>query len=168
MEQIKPINLYSLAFSDKQGNMIVKEEFDITFGLDSDCEKFIQDRYKYWKELLGRELLILPNKQETLTEIEVRNILRLVAKWRGVTLQAVMSGSHKRQVVEVRRQTMAIARRRKLGPSSIGRALKTSHDLVIYHYQKFVDYYETDQAYRDGFDEMENFIYSTLFGLPEK
>jgi len=161
----KPISLNGLRFSDKRGNFIVSEDHFLTFKNIPLLEKFIHDRLQYWKTILEMDnLQVMQDQSETLGEIEVNKIMRLVANGLGYDFALALTKTNKREAVEVRRLTIKICLERKMRVTSISRALGMPHDLIIYHRNKFKDLCESDKKYHDKYIEIEDYVFSTLYG----
>lgn len=161
----KPISLNGLRFSDRRGKFIVSEDHFLTFRDMSELELFISTRRKFWEETLKiEELTIMPFKTETLEEIAVYKIMKLVAKELGIPIDEVLAKNSKREVVEVRRITIKLCSERNMKVTVIARAMGMGHDLVIYHQNQFKRFCEVEKGYEEKYLEIENSVFSTLFG----
>ena len=154
----KPLSLNSITFSDSKGNAVITEDYYITFSGDEAMEKFIQDRYRYWKELLTMDLVIAQDSCETLVELDVRKTLRLLCKCFKVDYKGARSKSRETKYVEVRRFTMVICRKRSTNLSVIGKSLGLDHSNIVHHLHKFDSLFETEQNVRDDFKKAEDYI----------
>ena len=159
----KPKILYGLAFSDKQGNSIVNEEINITFYVDAHLEKKIQERYEYWKEFTGMDLVIAEDSADVMHEVEVGKVLRLVAAYKKVPFKMIRDKSSKRVAVEVRRQTMMICFGRNMSNGTISRAMHIKHDMVTYHMNEFNKLASSDKKYKEDFKAVEEYVLSELY-----
>lgn len=155
----KPLSLNGITFSDSKGIMVLTEDYYITFGGDEVMERFIQDRYKYWKELLNMDLVIAQDSCETLVELDVRKTLRLLCRCFKVDYRGARSDSRETKYVEVRRITMVICRKRGTNLSVIAKALRLKqHGTVSHHIDKFWALHETESKERADFIEAEKYI----------
>ena len=154
----KPVSLESLKFSDKSGNLIVDEGYMLTFGNDELAEKYIQKRYKYWQKILGIDLVIAPNMNETLYEIEVVKVLKLVARFFNIPYRILTSKSRKREYVDARRIAINICKARNVQDSVISRVAKMDHSTVVFHKKKFIELCETDKKFIKMFDDADEFV----------
>ena len=136
------------------------EEYFLTFSDSDDAETFIQQRYRYWRELLDKELKIDQSVNETISEIEARKIFRLTANWFG--LKNIMSKTRRPQNVEARRTAIAICLGRKIGPAELERCVGIDHSTIVHHRKKWENYMETERAYRERYDEIEEYVLSKL------
>ena len=98
----RPVTLNSIKFSDKQGNLIVDEGCILTFGNEDHAERYIQKRYKFWLKTLGVEIVIAPDMNETLHEIEVVRVFKLVARYYNILYRHMTSKSRKTELAEAR------------------------------------------------------------------
>ena len=162
-KDIRPLSLNGLRFSDIRGNFVVSEDHFITFRDKETLERYINQRHRYWKGLLKMELQFMPDSSETLAEIEVYKVLKLVSAKLGVPIERAISSS-KHDAVEVRRLTIKICTERKVRVGTIAKGLGIAHDLVVYHKKQFNNYIETDQAYKEKYIEIEDFVFSTMYG----
>lgn len=159
----RPISLNGLRFSDDRGKFVVSEDHFLTFRNRETLERFINNRHAFWQDLLNMKLQFMQDASETLAEIEVYKVLRLVAKSLGIPIETALSESTK-DAVEARRLAIKICVERKVRIGSIAKGLGMAHDLVIYHKNRFNDYYKTNKSYRDKYIEVENFVFSTMYG----
>ncbi len=160
----KPISLNSLTFSDTKGNPIIVKDYFTTFhGEDADVhlENFIQDEYLYMQLVLKRtpeNLKLAQDSGETLDELEVRKTVRLIAKYRGVDYKGVTSRSRKTEYIEVRRMAIALCVERNTRITTIAKAMKLHHANVIHHRDTFKNLCETEQKYKDEFEEASDYV----------
>ena len=99
----RPVSLNSLSFTNSEGTIIVREDYFLQFENEEYAEVFIQSRYKFWKDLDDMKLSINIDMNETLAEIQIKSVLRLVSKYLGFRYRDVISKSQKRYFVEARR-----------------------------------------------------------------
>ena len=161
--KIKHISLNGLRFSDERGNFVCAEDYFLTFRNKEMLEKFLNKKHKEFEEILGMKLVFAQESAETLAEIEVYNILKMVAKKLGVSLEAAQNESTK-DAVEVRRFTIKICIERHVRIGVIAKSLNMAHDLVIYHRNKLDNIFEVDKKYNDRYIEIEDYVFSTLYG----
>jgi len=140
----RPLSLNGLRFSDDRGKFVVGEDHFITFRDKETLERYINDRLRFWQLVLDMELQFMQDCSETLEEIEVYKVLKLVASKLGVPFDKAISDSTK-DAVDVRRLTIKICSERKVRVTSIAKGLGISHDLVIYHRKKFADLCYSDK-----------------------
>ena len=159
----KPISLNGLKFSNDRGKFVVAEDHFLTFRDKEALEKFINSRHKFWQELLDMKLTFMEDSQETLAEIEVYKVLKLVALKLGVPIEKAMNESTK-DAVEARRLTIKLCIDKQVRIGIIGKALCMPHDLVIHHKKQFNNYHKTSNAYRDQFIEIDDYVFSTMYG----
>ena len=138
------------------------ENYAIQFTDFDDLERFIEDRFKYFKELLDKELFMAPDYNETLTEIEVKNVLRITAKHCGILYRSAISRSRKRELVDVRRMAINYCRFRKISFVAIANALGLNHSTVMHHELTHNNLMSTDERYSDRYKDVFNAIESKL------
>lgn len=158
----RPVTLNSLVFSDTKGNMVVKEEYLIAFDNYSSMELFIQDRYKYFKSVLNKELVMAPDNNETLKESEIKKVLELVCKFRGVNHLRAASRSRKDDYIECRRIAINICYDRHMQKTTIGKAYKLSHSNVLHHINKLNALCEVDRKYAIEYEKADEYVTSKL------
>lgn len=156
--EIKPVALNSLKFSDKKGNLIVDEGYMLTFGSDEHAEEFIQKRYKYWKKILNIDLVIAPNMNETIHEIEVVKVFKLTARYFNIPYRIMTSKSRRKDLIEARRVAINICKARGVQDSIISRVSKLDHSTIVYHKKKFLDLIEYDKQFVKTFDDVDEYI----------
>ena len=160
----RPISLNSLVFSDKKGNSIVTEDYDMTFANLTYCELFIQERYRYWRDVLGIDLVIAEDKNETMKEIETQKVLEIVCERMGVDYLKARSKSQKREFVESRRFAMAISFGRKVNKSTIAKALGLDHATVLHHLKQLHNLCEFDRDEKKQFIDLEDYVLISMNG----
>jgi G:T-mismatch repair DNA endonuclease (very short patch repair protein) len=160
----RPVTLHGISFCTTSGKPVVTESDSYTFCDYEHMEKYIQARRKFWANLFGRNLSISANSQETISEKQVVDILRLVCKKTGVDFKTARTDYRGRTVVEARRITMAICNNRKLAKRTIGKALRTDHSNTIYHINQLQNLCDTDREYRRQFLDIEDYVLIELGG----
>jgi len=160
----RPISLNSLVFSDKKGKSIVTEDYNLTFDNLTYCELFIQDRYRYWKDVFGIELVIAEDKNETMKEIETLKVLEMVCERIGVDYMKARSKSQRHDVVDARRLAMNISFNRKVNKSTIGKALGLDHTTVIHHIKELSNLCQYDREEKKRFIDLEDYVMINLNG----
>lgn len=151
-------------FSDKKGNSIVTEDYNLTFSNHNYCELFIQERYRYWKSVLGIELSIAEDSNDTLKEVETLKVLELVCEEIGVDYLHARSKSQKSEFVEARRFAINISWGRKVNKSTIGRALGIGHDTIIYHIKELTNLCKYDAIYRKQYLDLSESVMAIMNG----
>lgn len=161
MNEIKPITLRSLIFSDEKGVEKVRQYYDIEFSDETIAEIFIQNQYKYFTELYGK-LVFRQQSFDTLTELEIKQVLKLVSKFFKLQYRDVKSRSRKPEFVEARRMAAMICIKRKKSRSAIYEFLGIDHSNLAHHEKQFRNYCTTDPEYVKTYDECEEYVLSKL------
>ena len=160
----KPINLFDIRFYDKDGNKIVREEYNIIFGSHDKAELFIGDRKRYWSELFGIELVIEPRQNETIEEIEIQKVFKLTAKKMGISERYVFHKTRSASIIDVRRVAIAICLEFGLSVSIIGHAIGFNHTTIIHHRKKFIGFCQHEPGYEDRYIQIKDYVLSKLNG----
>ena len=158
----KPITLNGLTFSDSKGNPIVVENHFITFYDVYDLEAFIQDRFKYYRGLIGREMAMAPDMNETLFTIEVNKVFKLTAQYFHLTYGQLFGKSRKGEIIEARRMAMAICYNRKVQKTVIAKSINMNHATIIHHLKVFENLIETDKSVYETYLGLEEFVLTQL------
>ena len=164
----RPVSLNSLVFSNSKGEGIVTEDYHLTFSSHKHCELFIQERYRYWTDLLGIKLVIAEDKNETLEEIETLKVLEMVCERLGVDYMQARSKSQKSEVIDARRLTMNISFNRKVNKSTIAKALGLDHSTVIHHIKQLANLCKFDREEKKRFIDLEDWVLINLNGHETK
>lgn len=159
------ISLNSLKFSDSKGKFILKEDYLITFSNDEALEKFIQSRYKYWCEVLGIKLTIAPDKIQTLHEIEIKKVFKLVARYCGVLYSDMTGPSRKREYIDAKRIAINICLQRGVKKWTIAKAIQIHHATVLHHQRAFADLVTFDKKLMTKYNLIEEFVFENMNGL---
>lgn len=159
----KPISLNSLRFSDERGNFVVTEYYGLTFNNHETTEIFVQARHKYWTDLLQKKLVFAKDDNETLEEIEINKVAKLMAKHLKISYRTMIA-SQKRSCVEARQFIIHICSDRKVKQSTIGVMLGYKRNTINYHLRKSLDLIETNKEYRERYYEAEDYILSKING----
>ena len=162
MLKSKPRSLNCLKFSDTGGSPVVTESHAITFYRMQDLEWFIQKRYLFWKELTGIDLVIAQDDNETLKDLEVERVVRLVAEYFKLSYTDMIGKSRKTKIVEARRFVVAICRGRKVQVDIIGNELRKDHSTVTHHMKKFKAFMENDHKYNARYNDIEEYVLTKL------
>ena len=160
----KPVNLVDIRFSDKGGKLIVREEYNLIFNSYEIAEVFIQDRTKYWKELLKMDLVIAPYQNDTIEEIEIQKVFKLTAKAMGISSRYVLHKTRSDSIIEVRRIAIAICLDYGLSEAIIGKAISKDRTTIIHHRDKFYGFCENEPGYEDRFTEIKDKVKKKLGG----
>ena len=160
----KPINLLSITFTDQYGEMVVKEEYSVTFNDVSNAEKFIQQRHTYWQELLSMRLFMSPRQNETIDTIEIQKIFKLVSKHFNISPGNIFRRVRNPNVIEARRFGVAICTYLTLKPQTISDAIGFDRTNIIYHRNKFDGIYEVDIKYREKYERVKDAVLTELNG----
>lgn len=158
----KPITLNALTFANKKGEPIIIENHYITFFNVDDLEIFIQDRFKYYRGLIGREMVCAPDMNETLFTIEVNKVFKLTAKYFHLTYGQLFGKTRKTEIVEARRMAIVICLNRKVQKTVIAQAIGKNHATIIHHEKVFNNLIETDKSYYSVFLDLEEYVLSGL------
>ncbi len=158
----KPRRLNSLKFENKEGIVLVSEDTSVQFTYLEDLEKHLQSRLKYWEETLGTILLMTPDHNETLTDIEIRNIIRMFCKKLGLPIKSVISKSRKTELVEARRMIINYCLFRKMLKTVIASNLGMTHCNVLHHELTHSNLMDTDKIYNATYKTIFNHIDSKL------
>ena len=110
------------------------------------------------QKILGIDLVIAPNMNETLYEIEVVKVLKLVARFFNIPYRILTSKSRKREYVDARRIAINICKARNVQDSVISRVAKMDHSTVVFHKKKFIELCETDKKFIKMFDDADEFV----------
>jgi hypothetical protein len=160
----KPVVLSHITYSNRDGEMIVREEFGLTFGSHETAEVFIQSRHKYWQELLNHDLFMAPQQNETLEDLEIIKLFKLTAKYYGVQQKYIFKRTRIPKVIEARRIASAICTDLALSPAVIGHAIGFDRTNVIHHLNKFDGYYETEPGYKEKYHEIKEAVLNDMNG----
>jgi len=160
----KPINLLNITFTDQYGEMVVKEEYSVTFNDVSNAEKFIQQRHTYWQELLSMRLFMSPRQNETIDTIEIQKIFKLVSKHFNISPGNIFRRVRNPNVIEARRFGVAICTYLTLKPQTISDAIGFDRTNIIYHRNKFDGIYEVDIKYREKYERVKDAVLTELNG----
>jgi hypothetical protein len=160
----KSILLNSLAFSDKFGEMILREEYNLTFKSHDDVEKFIQSRYIYWKELLGKDMNISPMHNETIEEVEIQKIFKLTASAMGLAQSHIFRRTRITDIVEARRYAIAICVDLGMSITVIGKSAGFDHATIGHHRDKFYDLCDVDKGYEAKYLKIKDEVLTELTG----
>ena len=158
----KPVALSNIIFSNRDGDMVVREEYGLTFDSHETTEVFIQERFKYWKELLKVDLFMSPRSNETLGDIEIIKVFKLTAKHSGLNPKYVFKRNNSPNVVEVRRIASAICYDLSLSAATIGHASGFDRTNIIYHLKKFDNFYENEVGYKEKYEEIKKSVLNEL------
>lgn len=159
----KPITLSSLTFSNDRGEFIVRKDYFMEFKDEAQAEIFIQAEFKYFTSLYGK-ITFAHNMNDTLTEIQIKSVLRLVSSFLGLRYRDVISKSQKREFVEARRFAVMICIDKGKTRESIYEFLKIDHSTVVHHVKQFRNLTSTDPSYRNKYDECLEFVSISLNG----
>ena len=158
----RPIALNSIKFSDPEGNLVINEGCMLTFGSGDLAEKFIQKRHKYWKKTLEMELVIAPDMNETLHEIEVVKVFKLVARHYNILYRELTSKSRRMELVEGRRIAINICKERKVQDAVIARVMKMDHSNIVHHKKKFKALCQTEKSLVKRYTECEEYVMGVM------
>jgi hypothetical protein len=158
----KPVSLNSLKFSNSNGEMIVSEGYMLTFGNSDLAEKFIQHRYKYWKKRLNMDLVIAPNMNETINELEVVKVFKLTARHFNILYRYIMSKGRRKEYVEARRIAINICKGRHVQDAVISRVTKMDHSTIVHHKKRFKELIESEKGYVEMFSDCEEYVLERL------
>ena len=159
-----PIIITELIFSDQRGEMILKEEYHITFNSPDDVERFIQSRYIYWKDLLHKEMTISPRHNETIEEVEIQRIFKLTASEFGLSQSHIFRKTRIAPIIEARRFAIGICVDLGLSVSAIGKAAGLYHATIIHHRNKFFDLCDTEKGYEERYGKIKDAVLSQIKG----
>lgn len=167
----RPVALNSLRFSDSDGNILVSEEYSIEFQNEVLANIYISKRHEYWQEIFNINLVVAPNMNETLWDIEIKSVIKLVARFFHISVRQLMNRRRMKENIEPRRFVVALCRERKKGYSMIARYLgyilkngDPDHATCVYHYKKHRDLYDTDREYRKRYEQCETYVYRIIGG----
>ena len=158
----RPVTLNSIKFSDTEGNLIVDEGCILTFGNGDHAERYIQKRYKFWSKTLGVPIVIAPDMNETLHEIEVVKVFKLVARFYNILYKHLVSKSRKSELVEARRIAINICKERKVQDAVICRVMKINHSTVVHHKKRFKVLCENEPKLVRTYTDCEEFVMETM------
>jgi len=162
------ISLNSLRFSDKKGNLVVREDYNLIFRDSDYAEIFIQSRMDFWTELYSMNLVLAPDMNETLQEIEIKKVFKLISKFCKVPYKYVAGDSRKRIHTDPRKFGIIWLRFRKIGPSAIAHCIGVDHSTVSYHYKEGLKYMETDSNFNDKYYEIDEHLAKILTGKQDE
>ena len=154
----RPIALNSLKFSDKNGELIVIDGAMMTFGSQELAEVYIQKRYKFWKKTFGMDLLIAPDNNQTLHEMEVVRVFKLTAKYYNILYRRLMSKSREKELVEARRIAINICKARGVQDAVISRVMGINHATIVHHKKKFKDLCVFDKKLLETFEKCDEYV----------
>jgi len=162
MKEEKPINLNSLVFSDEKGIEVFRKDYFMEFKILENAIIFLDAEHKYFEEVYKRKLVFSEDMNETLTEIEIKRVLRLVAKFLKLRYGDVISKSQKRELVDARRYAVMICISRGKTRSSIYEYLKIDHSTVTHHIKQFRNHCSAYPKYRETYEECFEYVISQL------
>jgi hypothetical protein len=160
----KPIIVNNITFSDRFGQMILKEEYNITFKSSGDVEKFIQSRYEYWKELLGKDMTIAHHQNETLEDVEIQKLFKTTASVMGLAQSHIFRRTRITEIVEARRHAIAICTDLGKTVTTIARAIGFNHATIGHHRDKFFDLCDIDKGYEASYLKIKDSVLTELNG----
>ncbi len=163
----RPITLNSLIFSDMKGNRFITETHMITFEdpdtAAEDAQTFISQRLSFMqKEYPHREIVIAPDMNETMTELEVKKVFKLTAVHFGITYEQIANGGGKNKFVEPRRVAINICKERKVQDYNIQNAIGIAHTMIVYHKREFNNLMTTNKSYAEKYLEAEEYVLTKL------
>ena len=161
----KSIVLNGITFYHSQGHSVVTEGCSLTFYTYREMELYINDRKRYWSELLNLELTISPDNHETLMEKDVLRVLELVCDYMKVSYKRAMSKYRGGKYVEARRVAIGICHRRKVQGVTIAAILDLNHTSITYHVKTLTDLCSVDAPYRKLFLDIEDYVMDNISGL---
>lgn len=164
MNKQKPVALNGISFYHKNGNHIVTEGMNLTFFNYEKMEKYISERKRYWSELLGEELVMSPDSNETLMMADVLRVLKLVCVKSDTPFVKANSKYRGGREVEARRFTIAICARRNMQITTIAKGIGQDHSNVTHHIKTHDNLCFTDTSYNQRFLEIDDYVLSKLNG----
>lgn len=164
----KSLALNGITFYHAQGHSVVTEGCAITFYTYKEMELYINDRKRYWSELLNLELTISPDNHETLMEKDVLRVLELVCEYMKVDYTRAVSKYRGGKYVEARRVAIGICHRRKVQGVTIADILDLNHTSITYHVKTLTDICSIDAPYRKMFLDVEAYVMDNISGLFEE
>ena len=162
MEDKKPISLNSLVFSDTKGNRVFRKDYFMEFETLDYATKYIESQNKKYSDLFGMKLVFREDMNETLTEMEIKRVLRLVAKFLNLRYRDVISKSQKRELVDARRYAVMICIARGKTRSSIYEFLHINHSTIPHHIKQFKNHYSAYPKYKANYDECFEYVMTNI------
>lgn len=160
----KPVTLLNLIFFNKKGEFILNETISITFGKYEYMQIEIEERRKYWSEKFDMELTVNPDSQDTLTKSEAESVLIYVCKFLNVDFKLASTKMQDGDYIEARRYAINICKYRKMGNSSIGKALNLNHATIFYHIKKHEGFLKSEIGYAERYDKILDYVMSNVGG----
>jgi len=161
----KYVSLNSLKFSDSKGKFLVREDYFLVFENDELAEKFIQERHRYWSGLYGVDIMMAPNKNEVITELDIKKVFRHVCKYLGVSYPEIYAKTRKAEYIEARRFGIMVCIDYGQSQDDIARVLKKDHSLVAHHKKKFYDLCTVDKNYEAKFEKILDHVKKNIGGV---
>ena len=127
------ISLKSLAFSDKWGNFIVREEYNnMLFAGQHYLDKFISDRKVYYQNLYNIDLVVSPKHMESLGEDNIIRVFELVAEAMNLPKENVLTRRRSRDHFMPRWYAMKICKDRGLSEQVIADKIGFDRTSIIH------------------------------------
>jgi hypothetical protein len=162
MEDKKPISLNSLVFSDEKGNRVFRKDYFMEFETLDYATTYIEAENKKYSELYGIKLVFSEDTNETLTEIEIKRVLRLTARFLNLRYRDVISKSQKRELVDARRYAVIICLTRGKTRSSICEFLHINASTIPHHIKQFKNHCDAYQKYQETYYECFEYVMQNL------
>lgn len=158
----KPITLTSVQFYDSKGRFIIGDNSMVSFGDIDKAEVYIEGLHKYYEAMYKMELVISPNRNETLEEIDIHKVFEMTGDY--FKIQNVLGRTRVPFVIEARRYGIMICLERGLKPSAIEKAIGYDHATIGHHKKKFYHFCDTEKGYHDIFLEAQDYVLTKLNG----
>lgn len=158
------IILNSLAFYDSKKEFVVRENTSITFSTEQKAEKHIQARFEYWSNLYDMKLKMAPDKNQTIQEVQIKTVFRLVAEYFNISADLIFKRRGKTKIIEAKRYAIGLLSDIDIGPSAIQDATGYDHATAIHHRDKFYYFCDNEKGYYDTFIDMKDYVMSKLGG----
>lgn len=159
----RPISLNSLRFSDKDGRHVLTEGFDIVLTNREDLEIIIQAKYKYYSELFNRDLMIAEHTNETLTELQIKEVVSITSRLMGISESDVYLKYGNQDIVTVKRFAINICYGRGVKKSQLTKAFNYIHHQSINdHIKNHNNLISTENEYGKLFVKIEEQVLKEL------
>ena len=158
----KPITLTSLRFYDSKGKFKVEDNSMYMFPDLDAAEIHIRDRHEHFEKLYKMELIISPDRNETLEEVDVKRVFDYTGEYFDIS--NILGKTRIPYVVEARRQAIIICIERGLRAQVVSRAIGFNHATISHHQKIFKNLSKTEKGYYDRFLDVQDYVLVKLNG----
>ncbi len=159
------ITLTSLQFNDEKSNFVLQEEFySLIFQDEALASQYIANRKTHWEGILLMKLTISPNFNETLKIVEIKKVFRYTARKLGLSVEAMLGKTRKREIVDARRYALTICRKRGMSYQMISEQIGLDRTTIMHHEKVMSNLLETDSTIFEQYYELEDYVLIQISG----